>query len=183
MEAYVVIGRIHVPGVPEAAVLSADLLVEGSAVGTGACFAVGLVAEMLHLDEEVMRTEDVAEAEENGAGEVVAAGVDKGAHLTVSAGGEADESVAVPAEGSEIDGGREAALRVGQVGGGDEAAEVGVALPSLGQEYEVVGGGWEGHRLRLGGGRGAGGGSVYRRADRGAVTLGVGAIYGDAWAE
>ncbi|OPZ78988.1 MAG: hypothetical protein BWY79_00596 [Actinobacteria bacterium ADurb.Bin444] len=106
MEAYVVIGRIHVPGVPEAAVLSADLLVEGSAVGTGACFAVGLVAEMLHLDEEVMRTEDVAEAEENGAGEVVAAGVDKGAHLTVSAGGEADESVAVPVKGSEIDGGR-----------------------------------------------------------------------------
>ncbi len=74
-------------------------------------------------------------------------------------------------------------LRVGQVGGGDEAAEVGVALPSLGQEYEVVGGGWEGHRLRLGGGRGAGGGSVYRRADRGAVTLGAGPICGDAWAE
>ena len=108
---------------------------------------VGLVAEVLQLYVEVVGTEDVAEAEEGGLGLAVAAGVDEVADLAVAAAGEADEPVGMGAERLEGDEGRPLALGVGEVGGGEEAAEVGVALAGLGEKHEVV---------RIVGGAGAG---------------------------
>ena len=74
-----------------------DLLVDRGAVLAGVGLVVGFVAEVLQLYIEVIGLEDVAEAEEGGAGVVVAAGVDEVAHLSVAASGEADESVGVGA--------------------------------------------------------------------------------------
>ncbi len=57
--------------------LGVDLLVDGGAVLAGVSLLVGLVAEVLQLDIEMIGLEDVAEAEKGGAGVVVAAGVDE----------------------------------------------------------------------------------------------------------
>ena len=77
----------------------------------------------------------------------VATGIDEIAHLAVAAAGEADESVGVGAKRLEGDEGRPLAFGVGQMGGGKEAAEVGVALAGLGEKHEV---------MRIVGGAGAG---------------------------
>ena len=79
----------------EAAAVGSDLLVDRGAVLAGVGLLVGLVAEVLQLDEEVVGSEELAEAKERGAGVVVAAGVDEVAHLAVPAAGEADETLGV----------------------------------------------------------------------------------------
>ena len=79
----------------DALVVAVDLLVDGGAVLTGAGFTVGLVAEVLELDEEVIGSEDVAKSEQGGAGLVIATGVDQVADLPVAAAGEADEALIV----------------------------------------------------------------------------------------
>ncbi len=115
-----------------------DLLVDRGAVLAGVGLLVRFVAEVLQLYIEVIGTEDLAEAEEGGAGVVVAAGVDEVAHLAVAAGGEADESLGVGGERLEGDEWGPLALGVGQVGGGKEAAQVGIALAGLGEEHQVM---------------------------------------------
>ncbi len=122
----------------EAATFGADLLVDRGAVLAGVGLLVGLVAEVLEFYIEVVGAEDVAEAEERGAGFVVAAGVDEVAHLAVAAAGEADQTLGVRTQRLDGDEWRPFPLGVGQMGGGKETAEVGIALAGLGEEHEVV---------------------------------------------
>ena len=62
---------------------------------TGVRLLVGLVAEVLQLHVEVGGAEDVAQAQEGGAGVGVAAGVDEVADLPVAAAGQADQPLGV----------------------------------------------------------------------------------------
>ena len=105
---------------------------------TGAGFLVGLVAEVLQLHGEVGGTEDLAQAQERGAGVTVAAGVDEVADLPVPATGQADQPLGVVGERLKGDEGRPLSLGVGEVRGGDQPAQVGVALAILGEQYQVV---------------------------------------------
>ena len=141
--------------------VAGGLLVDGGAVLAGVGLLVRLVAEVLQLYIEMVGAEDVAEAEERGAGVVVAAGVDEVAHLAVAAAGEADEPFGVGAQRLEGDQGRALALGIGQMGGGEEAAEVGVALAGLGEKHQVV---------RIVGGAGAGVGAGPGAAGRSAAA-------------
>ena len=97
-------------------------------------FLVRLVCEVLQFDEEVSRSEGLAETMEGEECIVVSAGVDEVAHLALTAGGETDESLAVGVQRSEGHERRMPALWIGQMSGGDDAAEVGIALPGLGEE-------------------------------------------------
>ena len=105
---------------------------------------MGLVAEVLQFHEKVPRSENLDQAEQHGAGVGVATSVHQAAYLALTAAGEADEALAVLGEEVAGEGGRTVALGYGQVGGGDEAAEVGVPLACLGQQHQVVGAGGRG---------------------------------------
>ena len=99
---------------------------------TGMGLQVGLEAEVLQLYIEMIGAEDFAEVEEGDPGLAIAAAVDEVAHLAVAAAGEADEPVGVGVERLEGDEGRVFSFGIGQVGCGEEAAEVGIALAGLG---------------------------------------------------
>jgi hypothetical protein len=119
----------------DAFVVAVDFLVDGDAILSGVSFAVGLVAEVLEFHEEVVGSEDVAEVEEDRAGVVVATRVDQVAHFAVAAAGETDQTLGVLTERLDRDQRRPVALGDGQVGGGEEATEIGVALAVLGEEH------------------------------------------------
>jgi hypothetical protein len=125
--------------VAEATSLGGDLAIDGGAVLSGPGFLVRFVAEVLELDVKVRRAEDVAEADKSGEGVGEATAVDKIAHLSMAAGGEADEPPSVGAQGLQGDERWSRAFGVGQMSGGNEMAEIGVTLASLGEEDEVMG--------------------------------------------
>ena len=140
---------------------------------------VGFVTEVLQLHVEVVGAEDVAEAQEGGVGIGVAAGVGEVADLPVTASGQTDEAIGVGTQRLDGDCRRALALGVGEMGAGDEAAEVGIALTGLGEEDQVVGvvggvGGW---------GRRAGPAGRCARAGRVCVCGGEEALHPDLDAE
>ncbi len=122
----------------KAATVRLDLLVDGAAVLTGLSLLVRLVAEVLQFDKEVVWSEDLTKHKECMYGILVPLRVDGPSYLALSASGHADESLSVLAQGGGSDEWRSLALGVGQVGRGDDATEIGVALACLCQEDEVV---------------------------------------------
>jgi hypothetical protein len=74
-----------------------DLLIDGGAVLAGMGLLVRFVPEVLKLYVKVIGAKNLVQAEERVQGVGVAAGVDQVAHLAVTAGSEADESLGVGA--------------------------------------------------------------------------------------
>jgi hypothetical protein len=122
----------------EPAALHSYLLVDGVAVLTRAGLSVRLVAEVLQFYKEVMRAEDLTKNVERTLCILVSAGIHEPAHLAVPAPGQADEALSECAQGLERHQRRSLSLGVSQVGRGDDATQIGVAVAVLGQEDEVV---------------------------------------------
>ena len=98
-------GVAVVAEVAQTAVVAALLVVDGAAVLTGFGLSVGLVAEVLQLDVEVIGAEDIAQGVEDGPGFCRPAGVEQAAHLALAATGEADDPLAVLSQSGGGDGG------------------------------------------------------------------------------
>jgi hypothetical protein len=81
----------------EAAADGRDLVIDARAVLAGMGFLMRLIAEVLKLYVKVIWAEDLAQAEERVQCVGVSAGVDQVTHLSVAAGGKADESLGVGA--------------------------------------------------------------------------------------
>ncbi len=115
-----------------------DLAVDGGAMLAGMGLLVRFVSEVLKLYIKVIRVEDIAEVEKRAESIGVAAGIDQIAHLPVTTAGEADESSGVGPQGLEAYERRVLTFGIGEVGGGEEAAEIGITLAGLGEEDEMV---------------------------------------------
>jgi hypothetical protein len=108
--------------VAQAPPYSWGLSIDGGTVLTGVGFMVGLVAEVLKFNIEVVGTEEIEQAQKRGTRVVISAGIDEGADLSLSAAGEANETLGVGTKRLEGHQRGAFAFRVGQVGGGKEAA-------------------------------------------------------------
>ena len=160
-------GVAVVAEVTQAPVIAPHLMVHGGAVLPGFGLALGSISEILQFHEEVLGAEDVAQHLEYVESFGLAPGIDEPAHFSLAATGEADDPFVVFAQLRRGEGGRTVALGDGQVRGGDQAAEVGVAFARLGQEHQVVG------VLDTGEGRSGGrarGGAAHEAAARAAAA-------------
>jgi hypothetical protein len=73
------------------------LLIDGGAILAWLGFLMGFVTEVLELHIQVSGAEDVTQMKKSAGGVTEAAGIDEVAHLSVAAGGEADEPLGVGA--------------------------------------------------------------------------------------